>query len=185
MPPSADDLPGRKPPRRERRAAERTARKRGKRPGAPGSAMSWAEPDEVRDHYPRGACGCGADLADAADLGQSAPTSSSEIPAPSALRMQHDLHQVRYACGAVHVADRPAGTPCVGAAYVSDCRLVVRCENWEKVSIMGPVARKRLMKFRTKRFRGNALGLAIPRSRAHTICTETPPAHQVAGAPAR
>lgn len=27
-----------------------------------------------------------------------------------------------------------------GAAYVSDCRLVVRCDNWEKVSIMGPVA---------------------------------------------
>jgi hypothetical protein len=32
--------------------------------------MSWAEPDEVLDHRPAGACdGCGADLAQAADLG--------------------------------------------------------------------------------------------------------------------
>jgi hypothetical protein len=54
MPPSADDLPGRKPPSRlQRRAAERTARKRGKQPGASGAAMSWAEPDEVVCHYPQ------------------------------------------------------------------------------------------------------------------------------------
>ena len=47
MPPSADDLPGRRPPaRKERRAAERAERKRkpGKQPGAPGAAMRWARP---------------------------------------------------------------------------------------------------------------------------------------------
>ena len=58
MPPSGDDLPGRKPPRKQRRAAERQAgkqRKRGKQPGAPGSAMSLAEPDDTRDHFPAAA----------------------------------------------------------------------------------------------------------------------------------
>ena len=68
MPPSTDDLAGRQPPRRERREAGR-GRKRGKQPAAPGAAMSWAQPDEVVDHRPAGACeGCGADLAAAADL---------------------------------------------------------------------------------------------------------------------
>jgi hypothetical protein len=38
MPPSSDDLPGRKPPRRQRRAAERAEKKkRGKQPGSPGA----------------------------------------------------------------------------------------------------------------------------------------------------
>ena len=49
MPPSADDLPGRRPPaRKERRAAERAEKKRkpGKQPGSPGAAMRWARPDE-------------------------------------------------------------------------------------------------------------------------------------------
>ena len=35
-----------------RRAAQRAARKRGRQPGAPGSAMSWAGPDEVMGHHP-------------------------------------------------------------------------------------------------------------------------------------
>jgi hypothetical protein len=47
-PPSADDLPGRRPPRKQRRVQERAAkRKRGNQPGAPGTAMNWAEPDQV------------------------------------------------------------------------------------------------------------------------------------------
>jgi uncharacterized protein DUF6444 len=55
MPPSADDLPGQKPPsRQQRRAADRAARKRCKQPGSPGAAMTWAEPDEVQDHHPAG-----------------------------------------------------------------------------------------------------------------------------------
>jgi transposase len=37
MPPSSDDLPGRKPPRTQRRPAERAEKKkRGKQPGSPG-----------------------------------------------------------------------------------------------------------------------------------------------------
>jgi transposase len=112
MPPSADDLPGRRPPsRQQRRAAERAARKRGKQPGAPGAAMTWAEPDEVLDHYPAGACGCGADLAAAADLGVARSYQQAEIPGPAARRIQHDLHAARCACGREHVAARPPGVP--------------------------------------------------------------------------
>jgi len=114
MPPSGDDAPGRKPPRKQRRAAGREEaknRKRGKQPGAPGSAMSWAEPDGTRDYYPDGACACGADLAGAADLGVARSFQQLEIPEPSAQRVQHDLHETVCGCGRHHVAARPAGVP--------------------------------------------------------------------------
>jgi len=115
MPPSADDLPGRRPPaRKERRAAERaeTKRSRGKQPGAPGTAMRWARPDEVIDHFPEGSCRCGLDLAGAADLGVARSYQQQDVPEPRpAVRYQHDLHKSRCACGKVHVAARPAGVP--------------------------------------------------------------------------
>jgi transposase len=114
MPPSGDDTPGRKPPRKQRRAAERDEarkRNRGKQPGAPGSAMSWAEPDGTRDYYPEGTCECGADLAAAADLGVARSFQQLEIPEPSAQRIQHDLHETVCGCGREHVAARPPGVP--------------------------------------------------------------------------
>jgi transposase len=114
MPPSSDDLPGRKPPRKQRRAAERAEgkkRKRGKQPGSPGAAMRWEDPDRTEDHYPQGACECGRDLADAADLGVARSCQQEEIPAGPAERVQHDLHQAKCACGRAHVALRPAGVP--------------------------------------------------------------------------
>jgi transposase len=114
MPPSGDDLPGRRPPRKERRAAQREAakkRKRGKQPGAPGSAMSWAEPDDTRDWFPEGTCACGADLGGAADLGVARSYQQLEIPEPSAQRIQHDLHLGRCGCGREHMAPRPPGVP--------------------------------------------------------------------------
>jgi transposase len=115
MPPSADDLPGRRPPaRRERRAAERAEKKRkpGKQPGTPGAAMRWAKPDEVLDHFPEGPCTCGLDLAAAADLGVARSYQQEDVPEPRpSVRYQHDLHKARCACGKVHVAARPAGVP--------------------------------------------------------------------------
>jgi transposase len=112
MPPSGDDVPGRKPPRKQRRAAERAAkRRRGKQPGAPGSAMTWAQPDETRDHYPQGMCPCGRDLAGAEDLGVARSFQQLEIPEPSAQRIQHDLHRGLCGCGREHQAARPAGVP--------------------------------------------------------------------------
>jgi len=111
MPPSSDDLPGRKPPRKQRRAAERAEKKRGKQPGSPGAAMRWEVPDRTEDHYPEGACSCGRDLADAAELGVARSYQQEEIPAAPAERVQHDLYKARCACGRVHVAARPAGVP--------------------------------------------------------------------------
>ena len=115
MPPSADDLPGRRTPaRKERRAAERAEKKRsrGKQPGTPGAAMRWRRPDEVVDHFPEGSCGCGLDLAGAADLGVARSYQQEDIPEPQpSRRYQHDLHKARCTCGKVHVAPRPAGAP--------------------------------------------------------------------------
>jgi transposase len=111
MPPSSDDLPGRRPPRKQRRAAERAGKTRGKQPGSPGASMTWEVPDRTEDHYPGGSCSCGRDLADAADLGVSRSFQQEEVPAAAAERVQHDLHSARCACGKTHVAPRPAGVP--------------------------------------------------------------------------
>jgi len=114
MPPSSDDLPGRRMPRKQRRAAERAEekkRKRGKQPGSAGAAMRWEVPDRAEDHYPRGECACGRDLADAADLGVARSYQQEEIPAAAAERVQHDLHEAECACGRVHAAARPDGVP--------------------------------------------------------------------------
>ena len=113
MPPSGDDRPGRRPPRKERRAAERAEKKsRGKQPGSPGTAMRMRKPDVTLDHFPGGACSCGLDLADAADLGVESSYQQEDIPEPQpALRYQHNLHKARCACGREHVARRPDGIP--------------------------------------------------------------------------
>ena len=114
MPPSGDDTPGRKPPRKQRRQAERDAakkRNRGKQPGAPGAAMTWTVPDDTFDYYPEGTCACGADLGDAADLGVARSYQQKEVPEPKAQTIQHDLHQARCACGKTHTAPRPPGVP--------------------------------------------------------------------------
>jgi transposase len=112
MPPSSDDLPGRKPPRTHRSAAERAERKkRGKQPGSPGASMTWEVPDRAVDHYPGGACPCGLDLADAKDLGITRSYQQEEIPVAAAERVQHDLHAARCACGKAHTAPRPTGVP--------------------------------------------------------------------------
>ena len=110
MPPSSDDLPGKVPPKRERRG-KGSGRSREKQPGAPGTSMTWAQPDEVINHRPAGVCGCGADLAGAADLGVARSCQQLEVPLITARRVQHDLHQARCGCGEVHVAARPAGVP--------------------------------------------------------------------------
>jgi hypothetical protein len=114
MPPGGDDTPGRKPPRKQRRQAERDAakkRNRGKQPGAPGAAMTWTVPDDTLDYYPEGTCECGADLGDAADLGVVRSYQQKEVPEPKAQTIQHDLHETLCPCGKTHTAARPPGVP--------------------------------------------------------------------------
>ncbi len=63
MAPSADDLPGRKPPE-PKKAKRGGGRKPGGQPGSPGSHLAWRdEPDDTVPHFPEGSCACGADLA--------------------------------------------------------------------------------------------------------------------------
>jgi transposase len=69
MPPSADDLPGKTAlqPRKSRGGGKK---RQGKQPGAPGAHLAWSEnPNTMVPLFPPGACACGRDLADAADLG--------------------------------------------------------------------------------------------------------------------
>ena len=110
MPPSTDDLPGHSPPLEKPQLGKGPKRKQGKQRGAPGANLAWSEnPDETVDHYPGGSCGCGADLADAADVGVAASHQEHDIPQVSAVVRQHDRHKVRCGCGAEHVAPVPDG----------------------------------------------------------------------------
>src|SRR5262249_42165568 len=80
-----------------------------KQPGAPGAYLAWNDhPDKTVDHIPQGTCGCGADLADAADLGVRYSHQVTDLPEARAATIQHDRHEVRCACGRVHVAGAPA-----------------------------------------------------------------------------
>jgi transposase len=108
MPPSADDLPGRKAPAPK---PKRDGKKRqGKQPGAPGAHLAWSEnPDKREDLFPEGACACGRDLADAADLGIAASHQVMDTPVVTAALTQYDGHAVSCRCGRVHVAEPPAG----------------------------------------------------------------------------
>jgi transposase len=113
MPPSADDLPGKKPP--ERKPRRGGGRRPGKQPGAPGAYLAWREhPDKTTDVFPEGSCACGADLAGAADLGVRYSHQVTDLPEARAETIQYDRHEVRCACGRVHVAGGPpeaAGAP--------------------------------------------------------------------------
>jgi transposase len=109
MPPSKDDDPGKPmPPEPKRRGGP--ARSRGKQPGAPGSHLAWTDtPDELHKRFPQGACGCGADLGGARDLGVVDRYQSHEIPQVKVRVIQFDQHQVACDCGQTHTATRPAG----------------------------------------------------------------------------
>jgi hypothetical protein len=116
MPPSTDDLPGRTPP--PSKPVPPAKRKRGKQPGAMGMSLSWSEnPDEQKDWYPVGACGCGADLAAATDLGVALSHQEHDIPTVTATVTQHDRHRVRCGCGAEHVAPLPKGVTDAPTSY--------------------------------------------------------------------
>ena len=114
MPPSTDDLPGKKPPER-RTGPGGMKRKPGKQPGVPGSFLAWNEhPDKTEDVFPEGICPCGADLAGARDLGVKYSHQVTDLPEARAVTVQHDRHEVECACGRRRVADAPleaAGAP--------------------------------------------------------------------------
>jgi hypothetical protein len=115
LPPSMDDQPGRTPPAGKPQRGSRGKRNPGKQPGSPGSHLAWSgNPDRTVPHIPRGACACGEDLADAADLGVAASYQKVEIPEMAAQVVQHDVHEAACRCGRVHRAAAPAGAGAPG-----------------------------------------------------------------------
>jgi hypothetical protein len=113
---SGDDQPGKVRPK-DKPAKGGVKRRPGKQPGAPGVHLAWSnDPDEILDRFPAGACGCGADLAEGADLGVTARHQQIDVPVMAATTVQYNLHTVACACGKVHAAVRPQG---VSSAPVS------------------------------------------------------------------
>jgi len=109
MPPSADDLPGRKAPA-PKPGRGGGKKKQGKQPGAPGAHLAWSQdPDKTEPLFPQGSCSCGRDLADADDLGVVASHQLMDTPAVTAVLTQYDGHAVACRCGRVHAAAAPAG----------------------------------------------------------------------------
>ena len=108
MPPSTDDLPGKKPP--ERKPRRGSGGRPGKQRGAPGAHLAWSdEPDKTVDVFPAGRCDCGADLAGGADLGVRYSHQVTDLPEAWAETTQYDRHEVKCPCGSRHVADAPPG----------------------------------------------------------------------------
>ena len=99
---------------------KKARRRPGKQPGAPGSHLAWSEQaDDTVPHFPQGICGCGRDLAGAADLGVAASHQEIDIPLVTARVIQHDLHEVACACGRVHRAASPSGAAAPGTVTYS------------------------------------------------------------------
>jgi len=109
-PPSKDDDPGKPAPPDKQRGRGGPQRSRGKQPGAPGTHLAWTDdPDERRDRFPEGCCGCGDDLLAARDLGVVDRYQQHEIPQVAVAVTQYDQHQVQCGCGRLHTATRPDG----------------------------------------------------------------------------
>jgi transposase len=114
MPPSADDLPGRKAPAPRAKRGD-GKKKQGKQPGAPGAYLAWSQdPDDTKSLFPQGECACGRDLAEAGDLGVVASHQLMDTPAVTAVLTQYDEHAVACRCGRVHAAQPPAGAGAAG-----------------------------------------------------------------------
>lgn len=119
LPPSSDGvLPGRERPVVTPRKPKAEPRKRGRQPGAPGSALAWGEPTEVVDHRPAGTCGgCGTSLAGAGEDVVSRSWQVIDVPLIAMTVTEHRLHTVVCGCGRRATAPTPAGTPDTRVSY--------------------------------------------------------------------
>lgn len=116
MPPSSDDVPGRTAPAPKR--VKNSGRKRGKQNGGKGSALGWVSiPGEWVPHRPEGSCGCGADLARAADVGIERSHQVYDLPEIHIRVSQHDVYWVQCGCGVEHVGSLPAEVSAAPSSY--------------------------------------------------------------------
>jgi hypothetical protein len=112
MPPSTDDVPGRgRGAGKSKQQTGKAKRARGKQPGTPGAHLPWLDEADVQvvDRRPQGPCGCGADLAGAADLGVERACQVTDVPLVTATTVEYRMHRVCCGCGRSHVAPAPAG----------------------------------------------------------------------------
>jgi len=124
MPPSGDDLPGRTKPAPKR--AKSSGRKRGKQPGAQGTAMGWVSaPDEWVAHRPVGSCGCGADLAAAHVVGVEHSHQVHDLPPVRIKVSQHEVYRVRCGCGVEHVGSLPPEVSPAPCSYGPNIKTLV------------------------------------------------------------
>jgi len=111
MPPSTDDLPGRTGKRKPAAGGQSGGPKRGRgrQLGAPGSHLPWLDEADVRviDRRPQGPCGCGTDLAEAADQGVASACQVTDVPLVTASTVEYRMRRVRCGCGREHVAAAP------------------------------------------------------------------------------
>ena len=104
QPPSADG-----PAAPARSTRRRSGRKPGKQPGTGGATLGLvADPDEIVDHVPEACGGCGAELAEAPQVGV-VRRQVHDIPRIAPRVVEHRLHRRRCGCGQVTGAVAPAG----------------------------------------------------------------------------
>lgn len=135
MPPSGDDvLPGRGKPGKGQGEDKRkggggggsSRRRRGKQNGAEGRWLPWVNaPDETVCHRPAGRCGCGADLAGAADVGIERAHQVHDLPEIDVTVTQHEVWRVRCGCGTEHVGQAPDDVPAAPASYGVNLKTLV------------------------------------------------------------
>jgi hypothetical protein len=111
-----------------------SGRKRGNQKGAPESSLPWvANPDEYVAHRPDGDCVCGADLAEAAEVGIERSRQTHDLPEIRITVRQHDVYRVRCSCGREHVARVPDGISMAPTSYGPLCRIRHKgptCARW-------------------------------------------------------
>jgi len=104
QPPSADG-----PAAPARSTRRRSGRKPGKQPGTGGATLGLvADPDEIVDHVAEACGGCGAELAEAPQVGV-VRRQVHDIPRIAPRVVEHRLHRRRCGCGQVTGAVAPAG----------------------------------------------------------------------------
>jgi transposase len=117
MPPSSDDLPGKRMP--PAKPAKPTGRKRGKQPGAKGSGLARSEnPNHVKDAYPDNCGGCGQALdVGLRELVGYLALQQIDVPLMTAAVTEFRMHRARCGCGHVTEAARPAGLADAPVSY--------------------------------------------------------------------
>ena len=115
MPPSTDDLPGRKAP--SRKTGKRSERRRGKQPGAAGAGLPRVDnPDETVQVFPETCADCGVGLADGADAGVSS-RQVFDVPPVTVRVTEYMLYKKQCRCGCVTTATPPAGVADAPVSY--------------------------------------------------------------------